>query len=52
MAILGVCVLVCVLFGWDDGGPFAAAILIALAAVNASFALVALGVRAANRRTA
>ena len=52
LAILLICVLVCALFGWDDGGPFAAAILIALAAVNAGFALVALGVRAANRRTA
>ena len=52
LAILGVCVLVCALFGWDDGGPFAAAILIALAAVNAGFALVAIGVRASSRRTA
>jgi hypothetical protein len=52
LAILIVCVLVCVLFGWDQGGPFAAAILIALAAVNAGFALVALGVRAASRRPA
>ena len=52
MAILAVCVVVCALFGWDDGGPFAAAILITLAAVNAGFALVALGVRAASRRTA
>ena len=52
LAILVVCVVVCTLFGWDDGGPFAAAILIALAAVNAGFALVALGVRAASRRTA
>jgi hypothetical protein len=52
MAILVVCVVVCTLFGWDDGGPFAAAILIALAAVNACFGLVALGVRAATRRAA
>ena len=22
MAILAVCIVVCVLFGWDDGGPF------------------------------
>ena len=52
LAILVICVLVCVLFGWDDGGPFAAAILLALAGVNACFALVALGVRAASRRPA
>jgi hypothetical protein len=47
-AILVVCVVVCALFGWDDGGPFAAAILITLAAVNATFALVAIGVRASR----
>jgi len=52
LAILVVCVVVCSLFGWDDGGPFAAAILIALAAVNAGFGLVALAVRAASRRPA
>jgi hypothetical protein len=52
LAILLVCILVCTLFGWDDGGPFAAAILITLAAVNAGFALVALGVRASGRRPA
>jgi hypothetical protein len=52
MAILAVCVVVCALFGWDDGGPFAAAILITLAVVNAGFALVALTVRASSRRTA
>ena len=51
-AILAVCVVVCSLFGWDDGGPFAAAILITLAAVNAMFALVALGVRVSSRRPA
>ena len=49
-AILVVCVIVCSLFGWDDGGPFAAAILLSLAAVNACFALVALGARAAASR--
>ena len=52
LAILVICVVVCSLFGWDDGGPFAAAILIALAAVNAGFALVALSVRATSRRPA
>jgi hypothetical protein len=52
LAILIVCAIVCLLFGWDDGGPFAAAILISLAAVNAGFGLVAVGVRAASRRPA
>jgi hypothetical protein len=52
LAILIVCVVVCALFGWDDGGPFAAAILVTLAAVNALFGFVAVGVRTASRRPA
>jgi hypothetical protein len=31
----------CTLFGWDDGGPFAAALFIAVATVDACLALVA-----------
>ncbi len=40
--IVVICALVCILFGWDDGGPFAAAILLALGVVNGVLALVAL----------
>ena len=32
----------CLLFGWDDGGPFAAALLLAVATVDAALALIAL----------
>jgi len=32
-------------FGFDDGGPFAAALFIAISAVDATLALVALGAR-------
>ena len=42
--------IVCLLFGWDDGGPFAAALFVAVAAVNAGLALVALGARATRPR--
>jgi hypothetical protein len=37
-AISGV---LCTLFGWDDGGPFAAALFLAVATVNLSLALIA-----------
>jgi hypothetical protein len=45
-----VSVLVCLLFGWDDGGPFAGALFLALAAVNAALALVAIAARLSARR--
>jgi len=35
----------CTLFGWDDGGPFAAALFVAVATVNAGLALIAWGAR-------
>ena len=35
----------CTLFGWDDGGPFAAALFIAVATVDAGLALIAWGAR-------
>jgi hypothetical protein len=35
----------CLLFGWDNGGPFAAAALVAIATIDALLALVALVAR-------
>jgi hypothetical protein len=40
-----VSVVVTGLFGWARGGPFAAALFIAVAIVNAALALIALGAR-------
>jgi hypothetical protein len=37
--------IVILLFGWDDGGPFAAALFVSVAAVNAALALIALAAR-------
>jgi hypothetical protein len=45
---LGVFVLsgfLCLLFGWDNGGPFAAAVFVAIATVDALLAVVALVAR-------
>ena len=42
-------VVLCTLFGWDDGGPFAAALFGAVAIVNASLALIAFGARATQK---
>jgi hypothetical protein len=50
---LGVIVLsliVTTLFGWVRGGPFAAALFVAVALVNAALALVALAARLSVRR--
>jgi hypothetical protein len=44
--IIVIALVVCVLFGFDDGGPFAAALFVAIGAVDALLALVALGARA------
>ena len=41
--------IVVLLFGWDDGGPFAAAFFVAVAAVNGALALVAWGARLTAR---
>ncbi len=46
LAIIAISVLVCTLFGWDDGGPFAAALFVAVATVNGGLALVAWVARA------
>ncbi len=43
--MLAISTVVVLLFGWDDGGPFAAALLIAVAAVNAALALTAWAAR-------
>jgi hypothetical protein len=45
LGIIVVSVIVTTLFGWAKGGPFAAALFLAVAIVNASLALVALGAR-------
>ncbi len=45
LGIVVVSVIVCTLFGWDDGGPFAAALFLAIAAVNGTLALVAWAAR-------
>lgn len=45
---LGIYVLsafLCLLFGWDDGGPFAAALFISIATVDGVLALIALAAR-------
>ena len=44
--IIVISLVVCLLFGFDDGGPFAAALFVAIGAVDALLALVALGARA------
>jgi hypothetical protein len=43
--VIVISVVVCTLFGFDDGGPFAAALFVAVAAVDGALALVALGAR-------
>jgi hypothetical protein len=45
LGIIVVSVVVTGLFGWAQGGPFAAALFIAVAIVNAALALIALGAR-------
>lgn len=41
LGLFAISVVLCTLFGWDDGGPFAAALFIAVATVDASLALIA-----------
>ncbi len=48
-AFVVIAVVVCTLFGWDDGGPFAAALFIASAGLNALLALVAVTARLTDR---
>ena len=45
LGIIVVSVIVTALFGWAKGGPFAAGLFIAVAIVNATLALIALGAR-------
>jgi hypothetical protein len=45
LGIILVSVVVTALFGWAKGGPFAAALFIAVAIVNAALALIALAAR-------
>ncbi len=49
LGLVVVSVVLCTLFGWDDGGPFAAALFGAVAIVNASLAVVAFTARATQR---
>jgi hypothetical protein len=48
-AVLVISAVVCLTFGWSQGGPFAAALLLSLATVNGALALVALGARVSAR---
>jgi hypothetical protein len=45
VGMVAISTVVVLLFGWDDGGPFAAALFIAVAAVDAALALVAWAAR-------
>ena len=47
--MLAISTIVVLLFGWDDGGPFAAALFIAVAAVNAALAFTAWAARVTAR---
>jgi hypothetical protein len=48
-AIATISVVVCALFGWAKGGPFAAALFLSVAAVNGLLALIAWGARLTAR---
>jgi hypothetical protein len=50
LGLVVISAVLCTLFGWDDGGPFAAALFGAVAVVNASLALIAFGARAGHSR--
>ncbi len=45
VGIAGISVIVCLLFGWARGGPFAAALFLSVATVDGLLALVAWGAR-------
>ena len=45
LGIIVVSVIVTILFGWAKGGPFAAALFLAVAVVNGALALIALAAR-------
>jgi hypothetical protein len=50
LGFLAIAVIVCALFGWAKGGPFAAALFLSVAVVNGGLALVALAARFSARR--
>jgi hypothetical protein len=49
LGMIAISTIVVLLFGWDDGGPFAAALFIAVASVDAALALIALIARLSAR---
>jgi hypothetical protein len=51
LAIIVIAIVVTALFGWARGGPFAAALFIAVAVVDGVLALVALAARASRPKT-
>jgi len=51
LAIIVIAIVVTVLFGWDRGGPFAAALFVSVAAVDGVLALIAIAARASRPRT-
>jgi hypothetical protein len=51
LGIVVISVIVTTLFGWAKGGPFAAALFIAVAAVNAALASIALVARLSRSRS-
>ena len=50
LGLVVISIVLCALFGWDDGGPFAAALFGAVAIVNAGLAVIAFGARATGTR--
>jgi hypothetical protein len=50
LGIIVISVIVTTLFGWARGGPFAAALFLALAIVNGALALIALAARLSAHR--
>jgi hypothetical protein len=49
IGLLLITLAVCVTFGWDDGGPLAAGLFIAVAGVGAGLAAIATGARVVSR---
>jgi hypothetical protein len=49
LGLVSISTIIVLLFGWDDGGPFAAALFIAVAAVDAALALTAFAARLTAR---
>ncbi len=49
LGLVAISTIVVLLFGWDDGGPFAAALFVAVAAIDAALALAAWAARLTAR---